>query len=78
MSGRAIVYQIIFNDERVAKSFISWLDGQGEQDFPEWLENQTGIRSVTFGYNTVMGIITVTHTDDVEDTQEDLSIEDTA
>lgn len=47
--------EINFDNEKAAKHFISWLDGQGEQDYWIWMdcresEEEGNITAVRFTY----------------------------
>ena len=51
---------INFDNEIAAKHFMSWLSGQGEQDYWEWMmcreqEEDGNITAVSFNYNFYKG-----------------------
>lgn len=55
-----------FKNDVDAKAFMSWFEGQGEQDFPEWLEcRQEKAKSVDpVSYNTDMKLYNPSRKDD--------------
>lgn len=47
---------IKFDNDAAAKEFMSWLDGQGEQDYWTWLSyrdaDDVKVQTIKYNYNT--------------------------
>lgn len=60
MMSKPVEVTIVCPNAAVARTFMSWLDGQGEQDYPEWHENALpDAPGVKFIYDYKQCIITL-------------------
>lgn len=63
--SESVKLTIEFDNEKAAKHFMSWLDGQGEQDYWTWMgyrerEEKGNITAVRFNYGPGLTITTET------------------